>query len=423
MNCNEKYEENNHLDISDIDLNDILVTVKIFFIVILILQSFTFQNKPNKLISEKGMSPEIEYKNENIITNQITDKDRLFINNYLSSIPEKYSREKENEKQNLEKYFSLIDLPENITINSDLKNKILEKIINFYKKNITKINKLFITNTIAFGNTLLCLNNVIYYCEILGCKNIYLNSSNNWHIKSNIISNKTQISIRLSPKINCKGRKTLCIPFEGGLCLNPLVIKQKLRFNIIKNEIKRNLPKVNIKPKDLYIHIRCGNIFQNEFNPSYSQPPLCFYQKILKNFKFENIYIISGSNNSPVIPKLLEQYPNIIFKNNSLELDFAYLSNAYNLVGSVSSFLITAIKFNDNLKKYWEYDIYRKTEKFLHLHHDIYKFPRTFTIYKMYPSKRYKNEMFSWRKDEDQLTLLINEKCLNSKFSIQKRYK
>ena len=91
-------------------------------------------------------------------------------------------------------------------------------------------------------------------------------------------------------------------------------------------------------------------------------------------------------------------------------------------MGSVSSFLITAIKFNDNLKKYWEYEIYRKTDKFLHLHHDIYKFPRNFTIYKMNPSKRYKNEMFVWRKDEEQLKLLVQEKCLHSKFIIQKGY-
>ena len=38
----------------------------------------------------------------------------------------------------------------------------------------------------------------------------------------------------------------------------------------------------------------------------------------------------------------------------------------------------------------------------------------------MNPSKNYKNEMFSWKKEEAQLKLMINEKCLNSKFIIQK---
>ena len=420
MYLKEKYEENNQLNNSTIDSIIFIRTIKIIIILNLIFQSLPFPNNQIKLISQKGTSLDTKDKITHAITKTITNKEKSFINNYLSSIPEKYSREKQYEKESLEKYFNLIDLPDNATINSELKNQILEKIIIYYKKNITTINKLFLTNTIAFGNTMLCLNNIIYYCEILGCQNIYLNSSNNWHIKNNIITNKTQIYLISNSKINCRGGKTLCIPLEGGLCLNPLVIKQKIRLNIIKNEIKKNIPKVNVKPNDLYIHIRSGNIFENELNPSYSQPPLCFYQKILKNFKFDNIYIISGNNNSPVIKKLLEEFPNIIFRNNSLELDFAYLSNAYNLVGSVSSFLITAIKFNDNLKNYWEYDIYRKSEKFLHLHHDIYKFPRHFTIYKMNPSKNYKNEMFSWKKEEAQLKLMVNEKCLNSKFIIQK---
>ena len=420
MYLKEKYEENNQLNNSTIDSIIFIRTIKIIIILNLIFQSLPFPNNQIKLISQKGTSLDTKDKITHAITKAITNKEKSLINNYLSSIPEKYSREKQYEKESLEKYFNLIDLPDNATINSELKNQILEKIIIYYKKNITTINKLFLTNTIAFGNTMLCLNNVIYYCEILGCQNIYLNSSNNWHIKNNIITNKTQIYLISNSKINCRGGKTLCIPLEGGLCLNPLVIKQKIRLNIIKNEIKKNIPKVNVKPNDLYIHIRSGNIFENELNPSYSQPPLCFYQKILKNFKFDNIYIISGNNNNPVIKKLLEEFPNIIFRNNSLELDFAYLSNAYNLVGSVSSFLITAIKFNDNLKNYWEYDIYRKSEKFLHLHHDIYKFPRHFTIYKMNPSKNYKNEMFSWKKEEAQLKLMVNEKCLNSKFIIQK---
>ena len=420
MYLKEKYEENNQLNNSTIDSIIFIRTIKIIIILNLIFQSLPFPNNQIKLISQKGTSLDTKDKITHAITKTITNKEKSLINNYLSSIPEKYSREKQYEKESLEKYFNLIDLPDNATINSELKNQILEKLIIYYRKNITTINKLFLTNTIAFGNTMLCLNNIIYYCEILGCQNIYLNSSNNWHIKNNIITNKTQIYLISNSKINCRGSKTLCIPLEGGLCLNPLVIKQKIRLNIIKNEIKKNIPKVNVKPNDLYIHIRSGNIFENELNPSYSQPPLCFYQKILKNFKFENIYIISGNNNNPVIKKLLEEFPNIIFRNNSLELDFAYLSNAYNLVGSVSSFLITAIKFNDNLKNYWEYDIYRKSEKFLHLHHDIYEFPRKFKIYKMIPSNKYKNEMFSWKKEKEQLQLMIQEKCLNSKFIIQK---
>lgn len=418
MNQNEKCEEINQSDNSNNDLTNIIPTIKFIVILNIIFLNIPYNNQgmQNKESNTENKSSHI---NENY-SNKNNDIENSLIKDYLSSVPDKYSLEKDHEKKVLENYFALIDIPENKTVNSELKKKIMEKIINYYKKNITKINKLIITNNIAFGNTLLCLNNIIYYCEILDCKEIFLNSSYNWYIKNKIISNKTYISLISNKKINCKGSKTLCIPFEGGLCLNPLIIKQKIRLNIIDNEIKKNLPRVNTNINDLYIHIRCGNIFSNEINPSYAQPPLCFYHKILKKFKFRKIYLISGNNNSPVIKKLLQKFPEIIFRNNTLEIDFAYLSNAYNLVGSVSSFLISAIKFNKKLRNYWEYDIYRKSEKFLHLHHDIYKFKRNFTIYRMIPSLKYKNEMFAWKNNKEQAQLMIQESCFNSKFILEK---
>ena len=97
--------------------------------------------------------------------------------------------------------------------------------------------------------------------------------------------------------------------------------------------------------------------------------------------------------------------------------DLAYLSNAYNLVVSISSFVITIIKFNDNLKKFWEYDIYKNSGKFIFLHHDFYDFPRNYIIYKMKPSENYKNEMFVWLIKKSQLQIMIDEKCIYN-FSI-----
>ena len=422
MYLKEKYE-NDDLTDSNLDINFLYTNIKIILVFIL---AFNLIPLP---YPRKNRSSQIEL-NRNIRSNnmeeysdtilEISNKAKEQIKNYLSSIPSKYEKEKNQEELFLNKFYALKNFTEDNKTNIEIKKEILENIFNFYKKKITKINNLFVIQPIALGNTMVCLNNIIYYCEVLGCKHIFLNSEYNWFIKNKIVNNKTIISVLPISEINCNSSKTLCIPFEGGLCLNPLVVKQKLRFYIIKNEIKRNLPKVIVHPDDLYIHIRCGYIFINDLNPSYSQPPLCFYQKILKNFKFKKIYIIAGNNNGPIIKKLLKEFHNVYYRNKSIELDYAYLSNAYNLVGSVSSFLLTAMKFNDNLKNYWEYDIYRKSEKFLHLHHDIYKYPKNFTIYKMLPSQNYKNEMFAWKNDKNQLKLMIQERCINSKFIIQK---
>ena len=76
---------------------------------------------------------------------------------------------------------------------------------------------------------------------------------------------------------------------------------------------------------------------------SYAQPPLCFYQSIINLFKFRNIFIISEDKRNPVIDLLIKNYQQIIFTNNSLNLDIALLLKAYNIVGSISSFFTTLI--------------------------------------------------------------------------------
>ena len=82
------------------------------------------------------------------------------------------------------------------------------------------------------------------------------------------------------------------------------------RFNVFKNEILSNLPKINTDINDLYIHIRSGDIFLNrnpEYASDYAQPPLCFYERIIKENNFNKIYIISQDRGNPVIDKLINE--------------------------------------------------------------------------------------------------------------------
>ena len=70
-----------------------------------------------------------------------------------------------------------------------------------------------------------------------------------------------------------------------------------------------------------------------------------------------------------------------------------------------------SIKFNDNLKNLWEYDIYRLMVKFYWLHHHLYKFNIKYKIYTMKPSDIYFDKMFNWRNSQNQLKLMIEDKC------------
>ena len=69
-------------------------------------------------------------------------------------------------------------------------------------------------------------------------------------------------------------------------------------------------------------------------------------------------------NANVVVNVLTEKYKNIIHRINNLEYDISLLSHAFHIALSVSSFVISAIKLNDNLKDIWEFDIMRLIYKF-----------------------------------------------------------
>ena len=376
----------------------LIKTIIFYLLTIIIIYLFLFFSKS------------LLFKKLNIIKK---NKNEL-INNYLLTIPSKYEKEKRIERKRLEYFLSLQLLKKNTkdSFYLEIKKMLLNKFINNRRKIIKKINIIYLKQLANFGNTMQMLNNFIYYCEILECKNIYLND--NWFIKRKITLGNINIDIKKKTEINCTEINTLCFSLWKQFCLYPMVIKPEIRINLLKNEIHQNLPKIKINPDTLYIFIRSGDIFQHCKNPYFPQPPLCFYIKILDTFKFNNIRLISKTNNNPVINKLLAKYPNIIFIKRFLKYDLACLMNAFNLVGATSSMLHASLILNENLKNYWEYDIYRYSEKFGHLHFDIYKYPNNFKIFRMNPSINYKNEFFAWKNTPEQLKLMIEEECPNN---------
>ena len=192
-------------------------------------------------------------------------------------------------------------------------------------------------------------------------------------------------------------------------------MKIEYRVNVLRNEILKNLPKVNINIGDLYIYIRSGDIFITPHS-KYMQPPLCFYERVLDNFEFRNIYIIAQNKINPVIVKLLEKYINIIYLENSLKIDIAYLVSAYNLVGgAISTFLFNILLLNNNLRFLWDF------KKKLHMNNISTKIDINYLLnfnkikhFLMLASDKYKHIMRKWKNSKAQLDLMINDKCNNN---------
>jgi len=90
------------------------------------------------------------------------------------------------------------------------------------------------------------------------------------------------------------------------------------------------------------------------------------------------------------------------------------LINAYNIVCSISSFLLAIIQLNNKLKIIFDYNIYKMFLKIRHFHYDLFKYPfRKFSIIRMEPSKTYTKIMSKWKNNIKQRKLMLREKCVN----------
>ena len=391
-------------------INVFIILKTLFFLFLLIYIIINFRDELKKEIKKE----EIEFTVDPIVINdsKIIEDLNIININISQNETEEIENRKKKEKEDIERYNKLLDMPKNPE--NPLIKKERETILENYYRDTNKTDMIiYFDMTFPFGNQIAAVNKMIFYCEIIHCKKLILPVENRIYINHTLLDKEYNLQIEVAQE-SFQADLITDISFEFFYVFYNLKIEN--RIGILKNEIVNNLPKVNVNKNDLIIHIRSGDIFQHkgetDYAPDYSQPPLCFYQKILEQFKFSDIYIIAEDNTfNPVIEKLRKKYPKIKYNQNSLEIDLSYLIYGYNIVGSISSFLISSIKLNDNIKFFWEYDRYPMCSKIYHFHHSIFNIQRKYTIYQMPPSETYKYRMIVWKCSDEQISIMLNDKC------------
>lgn len=269
-----------------------------------------------------------------------------------------------------------------------------------YKNNLTFIETIFAGNR-RVGNSLFILNSLIYICEIIKCKKIISPEGLKPIIKNPIFYKEYNITIfpysyisKIKIDLKLRGQKINRFIYSNK--------PKKMKLLIIKKEILNNVPKYNGNLNDLIIKMRSGDIFRNHIHPKYSQPPLCFYQKILNKNKFNNIYILSNGHENPVVDELLKIYPKIKYKEGSLIEAISIIIYSYNFVMPVSTFPQALIIFNSNLRNLY---IFERFSKIFQINN--------YNVHIMRASDKYIRIMKKWNKTKEQLNLMINDKCID----------
>ena len=341
-----------------------------------------------------------------IIRNIILSKEiqRVKVENQ-NNIKEYYSYQK---KMNKFLGLTYLDFKEEIA------QKFFEDLSKITQKKITYIKTLHLSSKVRFGNSLLALNNGMYYCEIVGCENIIVEPGN-WYITQPIYIKDKNFTILPYKKIDCSEEGVACVNSEMFYFYKYKFFLPTLNFKLLSNEIYRNIPEIKTNSSDLYIHLRSEDIFaKNNIHKSYAQPPLCFYQKIIESNSFKNIIIFSNGKENPVIQKLIDLYPDkVIFKFGNIKDDIGELAHAKNLVLSTSSFIIGIARISKYAENVWMYDMLNQRERDNWIIDKDIAEDRKFTEYIMIPSKNYLDNIYPWNADKNQLELMLNEKCEN----------
>lgn len=281
----------------------------------------------------------------------------------------------------------------------------LLKIISIYVgRNISSVKSIFLSQKTKFENLIMLINNAIFCCEILQCKNVILDNQYFWFIRKKIKYKKYKLIIT-NDRINELDYRNIIIDKTNNLLNLPSFFRIESKINVIKNEVLTNLPKVKINKNDLYILIR-GNYFFKKSNDLYIHPPYCFYQTILNNYNFSNIKIISEFKNDPIINKIIYEYKNITYLTIEFRYMISYLVNAYNIVGTSSRFLNIIIGLSTNLLYLWKFEYLNENDE------NLYR--KKMFVFKMFASKKYKDLLISSQDTFSQIYLILSNKCENN---------
>ena len=202
--------------------------------------------------------------------------------------------------------------------------------------------------------------------------------------------------------------KNIYIDKEGSNFFYSFKIKKFNKECFVSNisrtkEIMQDLFKIKYQnlilkgEKDLVIHIRGGDIFNNN-PPNYLPPPLKFYIDIIEKNDFINIYLVSDDKKNPCINKLIEKYPNIKFKLDNLDNDIKIILSAQNIVSSIGTF-IPSLLFVTNYTKKVFYPSYSKQVKEVIVYQP--------EIFHSYDLTDYENKNKKWINNCNQRDLLL----------------
>lgn len=135
-----------------------------------------------------------------------------------------------------------------------------------------------------------------------------------------------------------------------ALCVSNVVKSEILRTWIAPHFVSNS--SVSVDPDTLVIHIRSGDIFNPGAHSFYVQPPFAFYKKVIEEFGFTKLHILTEPDlRNPCIHLLQSEYPNVKIQSSSLADDVGvilqakhFLCNSHGTFGHMLALMSTNLE-------------------------------------------------------------------------------
>jgi hypothetical protein len=217
-----------------------------------------------------------------------------------------------------------------------------------------------LTSFKRFANSLLQLTHACMVGRSLGVKRLHIPGF--WYLREGIHSSSNGLEIRNTEQPDL-GADELVL---AGSFLKMKALKPLCRRRVNPRRALRSLrPLINLdlnaaadQKDDLVIHIRSGDIFITP-HPGYGQPPLAFYQKVVRSKPWNTVRVVFEDRLNPVITPLLDWLPHhcgqVEVVSGSLNDDLEVLLRARAIVCGRGTFIRGISALSRNLKKVYHW--------------------------------------------------------------------
>jgi hypothetical protein len=223
------------------------------------------------------------------------------------------------------------------------------------------ITGIWLTSSKRFANSLLQLTHACMVGRSLGVKRLHIPGF--WYLREGIHYSSNGLEIRNTDQVDLSADQLIL----AGSFLKMKALKPLCRRRVNPRRMLRSLrPLINLdinatadKKEDLVIHIRSGDIFITP-HPGYGQPPLAFYQKVVRSKPWNTVRVIFEDRLNPVITPLLDWLPHhckqVEVVSGSLKDDLEVLLRARTIACGRGTFIQGISALSRNLKKVYHWN-------------------------------------------------------------------